>query len=234
MINSFIALDLETTGISPAEDRIIEIGAIKVIDGRECDVFSTFVNPKRKIPARITEITGIDDEMVADAPVIQEVFPKLQDFLEEYPLLGHNILFDYSFLKTAAVNMDCPFEKPGIDTLKIARRVYKQAESKRLDFLCEYLQIDPGKSHRAYDDARSAKLLYEKMYMENPDDEGFSKTVVLEFGIKKRQPVTPAQLRYLKALLQTHGIVPEVELGSLTKNEASKMIDKIVSSYGRI
>lgn len=234
MINSFVALDLETTGINPAEDRIIEIGAIKVIDGKEYDMFSTFVNPEMKIPARITEITGIDDKMVCDAPVIKEIFPKLIYFLEEYPLLGHNIIFDYSFLKTVAVNMGLSFEKQGIDTLKMARRVYAQAESKRLEFLCDYLQIDAGTSHRAYDDARSAKCLYEKMYVEKPDDDGFLKTSPLEFGVKKKSPITPAQLRYLKSLVQIHGIVPEVMIESLTKSEASRMIDKILSTYGRI
>ncbi len=132
MINSFVALDLETTGISPAEDRIIEIGAIKVVDGKEQAVFSTFVNPEMKIPPRITQITGINDSMVCGAPVLKDIFLNLLEFLEEYPLLGHNIIFDYSFLKTAAVNMDLPFEKQGIDTLKMARRVYANLESKSL------------------------------------------------------------------------------------------------------
>lgn len=234
MINSFVALDLETTGISPSEDRIIEIGAIKVIDGKECGTFSTFVNPEMKIPARITEITGIDDKMVAVAPVIKDIFPELLEFLEEYPLLGHNIIFDFSFLKTAAVNMDYTFKKQGIDTLKMARRIYPEVPSRKLDFLCEYLQIDPGNSHRAYDDARSAKYLYEKMYTVNPADSGFCKTIQLEFCIKKKVPITPAQLRYLKALIQMHGIVPGIKPESLTKNEASRMIDSILSAYGRV
>jgi len=80
----------------------------------------------------------------------------------------------------------------------------------------------------------SAKFLYEKMYTENPDDEGFLKTTPLEFGVKKKSPITPAQLRYLKSLIQIHGIVPEVMIESLTKSEASRMIDNILSSYGRI
>lgn len=234
MINSFVALDLETTGISPTEDRIIEIGAIKVVDGTERAIFSTFVNPEMKIPPRITEITGINDNMVCNAPVIKDIFSELLEFLEDYPLLGHNIIFDYSFLKTAAVNMDLPFEKQGIDTLKMARRVYADFESKRLEFLCVNLQIDSGTSHRACDDARSARLLYEKMYAVNPEDEGFLKALPLEFKVKKKLPITPAQLRYLKALLQGHHIVLEVEPESMTKSEASRMIDTILSSYGRV
>lgn len=234
MINSFVAIDLETTGISPSSDRIIEIGAIKVVDGVEVGVFSTFVNPQMKISERITDITGIDDEMVMSAPVISEVFDELEIFLEDLPLLGHNITFDFSFLKTAAVNLGKKFEKSGIDTLKIARRVYKDAESKKLEYLCEYLGIDPGNSHRAFDDARSAKILYEKMCEFAPEDDGLKKAVPMTFSIKKKSPITPAQLRYLKSLISTYKIMPETEIESLTKNDASRMIDSILSTYGKL
>lgn len=234
MINSFVAIDLETTGISPSEDRIIEIGAIKVVDGKECGSISTFVNPRMRISERITQITGIDNMMVSNAPVIEDVLDDILDFIEELPLLGHNIMFDYSFLKSAAVSVGKNFEKDGIDTLKLARKILPDAESKRLEYLCSYLHIDPGNSHRAYDDARSAKILYEKLYQLKPDEEGFEKTIRLEYGIKKKSPITPAQLKYLKALMAAHNIVPETEPESMTKNDASRMIDKILSSYGRI
>lgn len=234
MINSFIAIDLETTGISPGTDRIIEIGAIKVVDGKETGTFCSFINPRMHISDRITGITGIDDAMVKNAPVIEDIFEELSGFMEDLPLLGHNILFDYSFLKCVAVSMNKDFEKNGIDTLKLARRILPEAESKKLEFLCRYLQIDPGSSHRAFDDAHSARLLYEKLHEINPDDEGFEKPMKLEFGIKKKSPVTPAQLKYLKALIAAHGIVLETEPESLTKNEASRIIDRILSVYGRI
>lgn len=234
MIQSFVAIDLETTGISPSEDRIIEVGALKVIDGKECGVYRTFINPRMSISARITEITGIDNTMVAGAPVIEEVLDDILEFIEDLPILGHNILFDYSFLKCAAVSMGREFEKEGIDTLKLARKILPDAESKKLEYLCEYLQINPGNSHRAFDDARSARILYEKLQEINPDEADLDKTIKLEFGIKKKSPITPAQLKYLKALVQAHGIALEVEPESLTKNEASRIIDKILSSYGRI
>ena len=107
MINSYISIDLETTGLNPKEDRIIEIGAIKVIEGKVVDTFTTFVNPGRKLEERIVELTGIRDEDLADAPTIEEVFPKLEEFLEDLPLLGHSILFDFSFLFSWIILQTC-------------------------------------------------------------------------------------------------------------------------------
>lgn len=240
MIDTYVALDLETTGISPASDRIIEIGAIKVLNGKEVEIFSSFVNPRMGIPERITDLTGIDFDMVKDAPTIDEIFPKILDFIGERALLGHNILFDFSFLKTAAVSLGFTFEKNGIDTLRLARKFFPQLESRKLSYLCDYLKIDPGHSHRAYDDARSAKLLYEKMceiseYAEDRTlSEDVDKLIALEFGIKKKSPITAAQERYLNALVKAHNIKMEVDIASLTKNDASRMIDKILSTYGKI
>ena len=95
MINTYISIDLETTGLNPKQDRIIEIGAIKVVEGKIMDTFSTLVNPGCSLEERIVELTGIRDEELADAPYIEEVFPKLEAFLEDLPLLGHSILFPY-------------------------------------------------------------------------------------------------------------------------------------------
>lgn len=99
MYDTYVSIDLETTGLNPKRDRIIEIGAIRVEQGQIVEEFSTFVDPGRKLEERITELTGIRDEDIADAPQLDEVFPKLLEFMGELPLLGHSILFDYSFLK---------------------------------------------------------------------------------------------------------------------------------------
>ena len=98
MYDTYVSIDLETTGLNPKRDRIIEIGAIRVEQGQIVEEFSTFVDPGRKLEERITELTGIRDEDLADAPQLDEVFPKLLEFMGELPLLGHSILFDYSFL----------------------------------------------------------------------------------------------------------------------------------------
>ena len=111
MYDTYVSIDLETTGLNPKRDRIIEIGAIRVEQGQIVEEFSTFVDPGRKLEERITELTGIRDEDIADAPQLDEVFPKLLEFMGELPLLGHSILFDYSFLKKAAVDRKITFER---------------------------------------------------------------------------------------------------------------------------
>ena len=99
MVNSYVAVDLETTGLSPKENKIIEIGAIKVIDGEVAGSFETFVNPRVAISSRITELTGITDEMVQGAPYEKEAVESFIEFCGDNLLLGHNVRFDYSFLK---------------------------------------------------------------------------------------------------------------------------------------
>lgn len=104
MIKEYVAIDLETTGLSAKEDKIIEIGAIKVVDGKEQEIFETFINPGRSISEYITNVTGINDAMVENAPYIDTQIGDLVDFVGNLPLLGHNLIFDYSFIKRAAVN----------------------------------------------------------------------------------------------------------------------------------
>lgn len=99
MVQSYISIDLETTGLNPKTDRIIEIGALKIINGQCEGTFSTFVNPGRKLEQRIVELTGICDEDLESAPSIEQVLPTLIDFLGDLPLLGHSILFDFSFFE---------------------------------------------------------------------------------------------------------------------------------------
>ena len=130
MINTYIVIDLETTGLSAKLDKIIEIGAVKFVEGKEQEVFSSYINPGVKLPERIVELTGITDADVQDAPYIEEVLDELEAFLGGEILLGHNLLFDYSFLKRAFSFQRRSFEKSGIDTLRIARTCLPQAEQK--------------------------------------------------------------------------------------------------------
>lgn len=234
MINSFVALDLETTGISPVYDHIIEIGAAKIVDGVLEDSIRTFINPGVGIDPRITELTGIDDDMVKGAPCIEEVIADLVDFIGELPLLGHNILFDYSFISQAAKANGLVFEARGIDTLRIARVFLPQLESKKLTSLCTYFQIDPGNSHRAYDDAMSAMQLYACLCELRPNDELVDSVCDLQFKVKKQSPITAAQERYLSALVTAHHITLSKEVKDMTKSEASREIDRILSIFGRI
>ena len=119
MLQDYVVLDLETTGLSPKTDRIIEIGAARVRQGKIEQVYTTFVNPGRELTEHTKELTGIKDEDLENAPVIEDVIIDFLGFAGEDCLLGHKILFDYSFIKKAAVNQKLSFEKDGIDTLKI-------------------------------------------------------------------------------------------------------------------
>lgn len=234
MIKDYVALDLETSGLNPAEDKIIEVGMAKVINGQVAETYNVLLNPKEKLSERIVQLTGINDEMLVGQPQISEVIYDIVEFIGDLPLLGHNIIFDYSFLKKACINNNISFEKKGIDTLKIARRLLPSVEHKNLESLCMYFQIDAGNSHRALDDAISANLLYHKLYEIKPEDEGFKLPVELNYSVKKDTPITAAQKRYLSALVSYHGIVLEQEPESLTKSKASKLIDGIIAQYGKI
>ncbi len=125
MLRSYIAFDVETTGLDPQENEIIEIGALKVRDGKVAERFMEFIHPVSPISAAITNLTGITNEMVSSARPRRAVLADFIDFCEDDVLIGHNVSFDYSFMKAGAALDNMPFEKMGIDTLKIARKVTK-------------------------------------------------------------------------------------------------------------
>ena len=233
--DTYVVVDLETTGLQPARDRILEIGAWKVVDGKVTEKFWEYVNPQMEITPHIQDLTGISDEMVKDARIISEVLPEFVVFCEGFDLLGHNILFDYSFLKQQAVKMKIPFEKNGIDTLKIARALLPELESRRLEALCEYFRIPLTHAHRAYYDALATQQLYEclKERASEGQEDIFSPKELL-YKPKKQSPITQFQKAYLNDLVKYHRIELHVCVDSLTKNEASRMIDTIMSEYGRI
>ncbi len=234
MINNYVALDIETTGLNPANDKIIEIGMAKVENGVVTDKYQQLINPERPIDDRITQLTGINDNMVENAPIISDIIEDIIAFIGELPILGHNVIFDYSFLKKSAVNNKLSFEKDGIDTLKIARRLLPEVEHKNLECLCEHFHIDAGNSHRAYDDAISAKCLYEELYKIKPDDDSFEKAQALNYTVKRDVPITIAQKNYLSSLVSYYKLELKEPIDKLTKSRASKLIDNIISEYGKM
>ena len=233
----YIAVDLETSGLSPVKDKIIEIGASLYVDGEIKKTFSSLVKPQlAELPERITELTGITPAMLADAPSEGEVMEQFLAFAEEeFPLLGHNILFDYSFLKVAADRLGRSFERKGLDTLRLARLCHPELESKKLTDLCEYYEIKTECSHRAYEDAVAAAVLYERLYA------GFAEKYPKEFEpepliykVKKQEPITPKQLRFLKAIIEYHKLELAPDYKSMTKSEASRLVDHLLAKHGRI
>lgn len=233
MIDSYVSIDLETTGLQPKTDKIIEIGAVKVCRCEVTDTFQTFVNPGRQLEERVMELTHIRQEDVDNAPHIEEVLTQLLVFLEDLPLVGHRILFDYAFLKKAATNAKKPFDKQGIDTLRIARRFLPQLEHRTLEYLCSYYRI-PHQAHRAYEDARATSRLYHILAEQFYDQETELFTPkALHYAVKRDTPASKLQKQRLYELMEKHKIVINFDMDTITRSEASRYTDKILAKYGR-
>ena len=238
MIGSYVCIDLETTGLNPKTDRIIEIGAAKVEDNQIVEEWETLVNPNRQLDEHIIELTGIHDEQLSPAPDIEAVLPKLLEIVGESVLLGHSVLFDYSFIKKAAVNQKLTFEKEGIDTLKIARKYLKDLESRSLPALCKYYGIRHS-AHRALHDVRATVQLYQKLveqFYEKEKAEGEKNLFLprkLCYQAKRDTPATKPQKEQLYKLVDRHKLIIDYDIEKLTRSEASRRIDRLLAEYGR-
>ncbi len=156
-----IVFDLETTGLSSAQDRITEIGAVRLHEGAIVEEFDTFVNPERPIPPKITELTGITDEMVAAAPAEADALAAFYAFCgDTRVLVAHNAAFDTGFLRRAADRCGLPCEYGAVDTLPLARALYPELKKHKLDTVAEHLHLGDFNHHRAADDARMLGEIY--------------------------------------------------------------------------
>ncbi|MGB8453401.1 MAG: 3'-5' exonuclease [Anaerocolumna sp.] len=234
-ITSFVCFDIETTGLSPDKDKIIEIGALKVINGKITESFDEFINPQMKLPKHIIKLTGITDDMIRYSETEDRIVKRFMEFSEDYIVMGHNIGFDYSFIKTAARKQHMSFEKMGIDTLELSRKLLFHLESKSLGNMCRHYNILNKNAHRAYDDARATAMLYVNLcndfYQERPE---VFLPKPLWYKVKKIQSITNKQKKYLIDLIKYHKIESIQPIDSLTQSEASRMIDKIILEKGRI
>ncbi len=158
----YVVFDIETTGFSPVNNRIIEIGAVKVTGGAVTDRFSTFVNPQVPVPFEIEKLTGIRDDMVQDAPLIQEVLPRFLEFCEGCVLVAHNAGFDMSFIGEAARRQGLPAEHTVVDTVGIARVLLPNQSKHTLDAVAKTLNISLENHHRAVDDAECTAQIFVK------------------------------------------------------------------------
>ncbi|MBQ6907223.1 MAG: PolC-type DNA polymerase III [Clostridia bacterium] len=169
----FVVFDLETTGRSSGYDKITEIGAVKIENGEITDRFSTFVNPQRPIPKNIVELTSITDEMVADAPKIEEILPEFLDFCKGCVLVAHNADFDTGFIKKAVSDCGLEYGFKYLDTLTLARAMYPELSNHRLSTLIKHLNIPLLHHHRAVDDAKATADMFLKM-LEELEKQGIS------------------------------------------------------------
>lgn len=234
-MDAYVVVDLEMTGLNPKTDRILEIGAVKIEEGNIGSTFHRMVNPRMILAEEIINLTGITNEMVQEGHDCGQAVQEFLVFAQGLPLAGHNLIYDYRFLKQAAANQGLELEKEGIDTLKLARKLLPAAEKKSLDYLCEFLHIDRARKHRALEDARATAELLLYLYQEFAEKEpGEFQAEPLHFKVKKQQPASKRQKRHLKELAEYHKIELERELDSLTRSEASRMANKIILTYGRI
>lgn len=228
---NYLAIDLEMTGLNVKKDHILEIGAVCMRDGEPHNTFSVIVNPHCTLPTQITDLTGITQQMADEGEELSDVLPRFVEFCGSLPLLGHNLLFDYTFLKQACVNTGLPFEKYGIDTLRLARRFLPAGQKKKLTALRELYQLDTGMVHRAASDALAAALVYERLLSDygETDPDAFS-PVPLLVNIKKQQPVTIPQKEQLTRLLSVSSTIVDkpVDIDHLTRSEASRLIERLL------
>jgi DNA polymerase-3 subunit epsilon len=155
----YVVVDIETTGGGQGNHRITEIGMVKVVEGKTIDTWQSLINPQRHIPKFITELTGISNDMVIDAPVFAEVASEVADFCEGCIFVAHNVNFDYGFFKQEFERLEQSFRLPKLCTVRLAKRHLPGHDSYSLGRICKDLGIQLENHHRALDDAKAAAEL---------------------------------------------------------------------------
>lgn len=186
---SFVVFDLETTGFSPVKDKIIEIGAVKVERGKITDRFSTFVNPQVPIPFNITNLTGINDNMVMEAPVIEEALPQFLKFAEGTVLVAHNAGFDVGFIEQNCRYQDIQPDFTAVDTIAMARILLPTLSKYKLNVVAKALNIPLENHHRAVDDASATADIFVR-FIQMLEERGVHTLLKLnQFGAKNTNAV---------------------------------------------
>ena len=227
IISDYIAIDLETTGIRLSKDKIIEVGLLKVKDSHIIDTFSCVINPDMQVDDKILELTKISKNELENAKRIHEVINHIVDFCEEYVLLGHNTIFDYSFVKKEANRAGLEFEKRGIDTYKLCKKVLPENVRKNLTEACGYFGIERKNSHRAFSDAYYTHVLFQEIIKNFKTLE--ISPEAMKVKIKKFVPIRKRTKEDLQKLLNCHRIGCKVNIDLLSESEAKRMMDKIKS-----
>lgn len=180
--DSFVVFDIETTGFSAKNDRIIEIGAVKVQEGKIVDHYSTFVNPQIPIPYQIIQLTGIEDGMVLDAPTIETALPEFMEFVKGCVLVAHNASFDVSFIEEKCRQQQIPCEVTAVDTVALARVLLPTLSKYKLNVVAKALNISLENHHRAVDDAKATADIFVKFIEMLEERKIYTLKEVNEFG----------------------------------------------------
>lgn len=231
-MRDYVAFDLETTGLSLENDQIIEIGAVKIRDGKISGKYNCIIHPEIEVSDFIINLTGISREMLGKGISLRKGVEDFLEFSRDFPVLGHNVMFDYKFMKMAAASFKYSFERQGVDTLKVARKLLGGLENKKLETLCAHYDYVNQAAHRAYDDALATAVVFEQMKKEFPEEKEIFMPKQLQFKVKKERPITPKQKKYLAQLIEYHALGENIDIDQMTQREASKKIDNIILNYG--
>ena len=177
----FVAFDLETTGLSARFDRIIEIGAVRMRNGKEIDRFQTFVDPKEPLRREIVDLTGITDEMLKGAPTLEEVFPKFLEFVGDRVLVAHNADFDTAFIRGVCKQLGYEYGFTSADTLVLAQNLLPQLSKHKLNLVADALSLPEFNHHRAADDAVICGMIMSKLI-----------EMLAEYNVHTLQQINPA------------------------------------------
>lgn len=233
-ISDYTVIDLEMTGLAPKTDKVIEIGAVKVRNGLITETYGTLVRPGRPIPAQVTELTGITDAMAAEGEEEDTAMQSLLAFIAGDVIVGHNVTFDYSFVKQWAVNKRIPLELYACDTLRLARLLLPGEQSKKLEALCEYFHIERENAHRALDDAVETQKVFEHLKELAEGKKELLTPRLLTYKAKRQTPATEHQKERLRELLEQYQLKDDICWETLTRSEASRLQDKIRSDKALI
>lgn len=216
---TFICFDIETTGLSANRDKITEIGAVKVVNGEITETFSTFVNPEMPIPPKIKDLTGINDDMVKDAPSQSESVSAFLEFAGDNVLVAHNAPFDTSFIRKACENMGREYNYTSIDTVAISRAVLNDIKNCKLDTVAKFLRLGNFNHHRATDDAEMLAKIFISLVQRLKDDFSITKTNEINTKIAggdfKKLP-TYHQIILVKNLTGLKNLYKLISYGHLT------------------
>ena len=227
--DEYVIFDLETTGFSSKNDKIIEIGAVKIKNRKIIDRFSEFVYPKCKIPYKITELTGITDEMVSDAECIETVLPRFMDFIKDTVLVAHNATFDTAFIKKNCDDLNLEFDNTIMDTVPLARFLYPELKRVKLNLVAKHLGVSLDNHHRAVDDAKataeifiiSVNKIIEEMQINSLKD--FNNEYLNKMDIKKENTYhTIVFAKTQEGLKDLYKLISEAHIDNFHKHPRTK------------
>ncbi len=199
----YIVLDIETTGFSAVNDKITEFGMMKVKNGEVIDQFESFVNPEVHISERITEVTHITDDMVKDAPKIDEIMPKVLEFIGDRPIVAHNANFDMGFIKYNAKLLGFDMNNVVIDTLQISRDLHPEFTRHKLGIIADNLGIVVENAHRALDDVKTLVQVF-NIFIDELKQKGAKKVSDIDGVFKENFSVKNAESNHAVILVKNY------------------------------